>query len=89
VQYVEEREFVLRLELRCPFPDDYEGEEDGYVWAEAIAPLAAEVVQAATRALKAHPGWRVRVANRGRPSDEEVTLVVERVLPGAAQPTTE
>ncbi|HEY0713649.1 MAG TPA: hypothetical protein VGF45_13300 [Polyangia bacterium] len=80
MKYVEEREFVLRLELRCPFPDDYEGDEDGYAWAEAIAPLTAEVVQAATRVLKAQPGWRVRVGNRGRPTDEEVTLVVERVL---------
>ncbi|HEY0709012.1 MAG TPA: hypothetical protein VGG33_19545 [Polyangia bacterium] len=86
MQYVEEREFVLRLELRCPFPDDYDGDEDGYVWAEQIAPLTADIVQAATRAVKAHPGWQVRVANRGRPTDEEVTLVVERVLPAVPAP---
>jgi hypothetical protein len=79
MEYVEEREFVLRLELRCPFPPDYDGDEDGYAWAEEIPPLTAEIVRAAAQVLRARPGWRVRVANRGRPSDEEVTLVVERI----------
>ena len=78
--YVEEREFVLRFELRCPFPDDYDGDEDGYAWTEAWAPIAAEIVQAATLALRNHPGWRVRAGNRGRPVEDEVTLVVERQL---------
>ena len=84
MKYVEEREFVLRLELRCPFPDDYDGDEDGYVWAESFAPIAAEIVQAATAALRARSGWRVRSGNRGRPVEEEVTLIVERVLPEVA-----
>jgi hypothetical protein len=79
MKYVEEREFVLRLELRCPFPDDYDGDEDGYVWTEAFAPIAAEIVHAATSALRARPGWRVRTGNRGRPTEEEVTLIVERI----------
>jgi hypothetical protein len=80
MKYVEEREFVLRLELRCQFPDDYAGEEDGYVWAEEIAPLTADIVRAATAALQARPGWRVRAGNRGRSIEEEVTLIVERML---------
>jgi len=78
MKYVEEREFVLRLELRCAFPDDYDGDEDGYVWAESFAPIAAEIVQAATSALRGRPGWRVRTGNRGRPVEEEITLIVER-----------
>ena len=85
MKYVEEREFVLRLELRCPFPDDYEGDEDGYVWAEAFAPIATEIVQAAAAAVRARPGWRVRTGNRGRPVEEEITLIVERVLPGSGE----
>jgi hypothetical protein len=80
MKYVEEREFVLRFELRCPFPDDYDGDEDGYVWAEAFPPIAAEIVRAATAAVQARPGWRVRTSNRGRPAEEEVTLIVERVI---------
>jgi hypothetical protein len=80
VEYVEEREFLLRLEVRCPFPPDYDGDEDGYAWVESFRPIAAQVVQAAAAAVKAHPGWRVRFANRGRSTDEEVTLILERVI---------
>jgi hypothetical protein len=78
--YVEEREFVVRFELRCAFPDDYEGEEDGYEWAKSFAPMATEIVQAAVAAIRARPGWQVHARNRGKPGDEEVTLVVERVV---------
>jgi hypothetical protein len=83
--YVEEKTFVLRLELRCAFPEDYDGEEDGYEWAEDAPALTAAVVQAAAAALQARPGWRVRPANRGRSKEDEVTLVVERQL-AAARP---
>ena len=76
--YVEEREFVLRFELRCEFPDDYEGEADGFEWAKDLRSLGSELVQAAVAVVARHPGWKVRPANRGRPSDEEVTLVLEK-----------
>jgi hypothetical protein len=79
MDYVEEREFVLRIELRCVFAEDYEGDEDGYAWVEEFKPIATEIVQAAAAAARRHPGWRVRTGNRGRPQDEEVTLVLERV----------
>jgi hypothetical protein len=78
MKYVEERTFTVRLELRCEFPDDYQGEDDGYEWAKAIPALAAEAVQGAVAAARKN-GWSVRSANRGRASDEEVTLVLERV----------
>ena len=77
MKYVEEKEFVLRLELRCPFPEDYQGEEDGYAWFESFAPIAADIVQAASAAIRNRPGWKVRVGNRGRPNEEEITLIVE------------
>jgi hypothetical protein len=79
MKYVEERTFTIRLELRAEFPDDYDGDDDGYEWATQIAPLAAEVVQAAATAAR-RAGWNVRAGNRGRPSDEEVTLIVERTM---------
>jgi hypothetical protein len=80
MEYVEEREFIVRLEIRCKFPEDYAGDEDGYAWTEELGPLAAEIAQAAAAAVKRRPGWSVRPGNRGRPADEEITLVVERVL---------
>lgn len=78
--YVEEREFVLRFELRCTFPEDYQGDEDGYVWAARFREVAAELVQVAQGVVARHPGWRVRPGNRGRATEDEVTLVVERQL---------
>jgi len=80
MDYVEQREFTIRLDVRCAFPDDYAGEEDGYEWWPAFAPVAAEIVQAIAQIISRRPGWAVRPANRGRPADEEVTLVVERKL---------
>ncbi len=80
MDYVEEREFLLRFEVRCPFPADYDGDEDGYAWVESFRPIAAQIVQAAAAAAKAHPGWRVRFGNRGRSTEEEVTLILEREL---------
>jgi hypothetical protein len=73
MKYVEEKTFTLRLELHREFPDDYEGEEDGYEWAAVVPALAAEVVQAAAAAAR-RAGWTVRPSNRGRPAEEEVTL---------------
>jgi hypothetical protein len=76
--YVEERELVVRLQFRRGFPDDYEGEDDGYEWARVLPEIGAEVVRAAVAALQARPGWKVRGGNRGRPTDEELTLIVEK-----------
>jgi hypothetical protein len=76
--YVEEREFTLRFELRCAFPDDYAGELDGFAWAEEFRAIAGELVAAAAQVVARHPGWCVRGGNRGRSSEEEITLVAER-----------
>jgi len=79
MDYVEQREFTLRLDVRRSFPEDYDGDDDGYAWWPEFAPIAAELVRAAAQIATRHAGWRVRPANRGRPSDEEVTLVLEWV----------
>ena len=79
VRYVEERDFTLRLDLRCEFPERYDGEQDGYVWLrEFHDQLLPRLVQAAVGVIRQHPGWSVRPGNRGRPLEDEVTLVVER-----------
>jgi hypothetical protein len=76
--YVEAREFTLRVEVRCAFPKDYDGDDDGYAWWAEVEPATAEIVRAAATILAGRPGWRVRPTNRGRPATEEVTIVVER-----------
>lgn len=80
MKYTEEREFDLHLVLRCEFPEDYEGDLDGYAWAEEIPKITAEVVSAAVAALRRRPGWQLRGGNRGRPTEDEVVLILERVL---------
>ena len=76
--YVEQREFTLRLELRCEFPDDYDGDDDGYAWAASLPAVTAEIVAAAAAILRRDRAFQVRPANRGRPTEDEVTLVAER-----------
>lgn len=78
MDYTEEREFALRLSVRCVFPEDYQGEDDGFAWWEEFSDISAEIVRAAAQIVARRPGWKVRPANRGRPADEEVTLIVER-----------
>ena len=75
MDYVEEKEFTLRLQVRRVFPANYEGEADGYAWWEEFP--SSEIVRAAVQ-VAAGAGYGVRPANRGRPADEEVTLVLER-----------
>jgi hypothetical protein len=76
--YAEQREFTLRFDLRCEFPETYDGDADGYEWAKDFSGIALEIVQSAAAVIRRHPGWTVRPANRGRPVDEEVTLMVTR-----------
>ena len=48
--YVEEREFTLRVVFRCAFEQGYDGDADGYEWAQAVPALAQTVVEAAKSA---------------------------------------
>jgi hypothetical protein len=81
MRFVEERDFTLRFDLRCAFEDGYDGELDGYAWLRDFQDrIAPGVVEAAVHAIRAHAGWTVRPGNRGRALEDEVTLVVERVI---------
>lgn len=75
--YAEEKEFTFRLELRREFADDYDGDDDGYAWAEAVPGMAAEMMNAIV-AVAARHGWKVHPRNRGRSTDDEVTLVATK-----------
>ncbi len=76
--YVEQREFMLRLELRAEFAENYQGDADGYEWTKEFPGIAAEIVAATAAVVARHPGWSVRGGNRGRSSEDEITLVLER-----------
>jgi hypothetical protein len=76
--HVEEKEFTIRLELRCAFPDDYEGEADGLAWTAELPALQSAVLAAVVQTIQRHPGWKVRPGNRGRSVEDEITLIVER-----------
>jgi hypothetical protein len=78
--HVEEKELTLRLELRCAFPDDYEGDADGLTWTAEVPALTGAILAAVVQTIQRHGGWKVRPGNRGRPSDEEVTLILERTV---------
>src|SRR5262249_12903409 len=79
--YTEERDYTFRLELRCEFPDDYDGEADGYAWAAEIEPLAGEMLRAIREVIARHPQWSARPArpaSRGRCTADDITLVLTR-----------
>jgi hypothetical protein len=79
MRFVEERDFTVRVALRCEFDERYEGDADGYAWLrEFHERMAPRLVDAMVRVIRAHPGWTVRPGNRGRALEDEVTLVVER-----------
>ena len=78
MDYVEEREFVFRLEARVAFPADYQGEADGYAWVPEFQALAARMLRGLLDEVRAAPGWSAQAANRGRSADDEITLVLER-----------
>jgi len=80
MRYVEEREFNLRLVVRCEFPDEYEGELDGYEWTKEMPDITAELFRTAVALLQKRPGWKLRGGNRGRPVEDEMTLILERDL---------
>lgn len=86
MRYVEEREFNLRLVVRCEFPEDYEGELDGYEWAKEMPDMTAELFRAAVAMLQKRPGWKLRGGNRGIPVEDEMTLILERDFPAEPAP---
>ena len=69
----------MRFDLRCSFPEGYEGEGDGYAWLREFHDrLAPRLLAAVVEVLRTHPGWSARPTNRGRPMDDEVSILVER-----------
>jgi hypothetical protein len=72
----EERSFAIELALVAEFGETYEGDEDGFAWAERFeAVLKPRLVAAVTDALRSDPKFQLLAAPRGK--DPERTLELE------------
>ncbi|AKF05252.1 hypothetical protein [Sandaracinus amylolyticus] len=79
--YREERTYTIELRLSASFPDDYEGEEDGYEWhARFDRVVRPRIARAVIEALMRDPGWKVTPTTRGESESERLELRVERVV---------
>jgi hypothetical protein len=73
----EEKEFILRFSLEAQFPEDYEGEEEGYLWLkEWETAMKPELLKMIFSSLRSHPHWEARVRNRGAATENEIEIVM-------------
>ncbi len=78
MDYTESATWVVRLEARAAFPEDYDGELDGYEWRKAFyESVQPRVLAAVLRELGQLEGWKLRGGNRGMASQDEVLLHLE------------
>lgn len=76
--YREETTWTIRLEVGAAFPDDYDGEDDGYEWrARFQREIQPAIAAAVFRQLRALDGWKVRPGNRGIAATDELLIHLE------------
>lgn len=77
--FKEEKEFTLRFSLEAQFPEEYEGDEEGYLWLKewetAVKPELLKVIFAS---LRRHPHWAAHVRNRGVSAENEIEIVLTK-----------
>jgi hypothetical protein len=77
--FQEEKDFILRFSLEAKFPEDYEGEEEGYLWLkEWESAVKPELLKIIFSSLRRHPQWNARVRNRGASPENEIEIVMTR-----------
>ena len=80
--YREEHSFSIRLEAIARFGDDYDGDDDGFVWREdfhrKVQPKLTALVLSALQGLEGLEGWKVRTGNRGVSQTDEILIRLER-----------
>lgn len=75
--YREQGELTIRIALGAEFADDYEGDDDGYVWlARFREQVQPRVVRAVFDALRADGAFDAVPVSRGRAPDENVEVDV-------------
>ena len=76
---VEEKEFRLRFSLEATFPDDYDGDEDQYLWLRDWSNrMKPQLLKMIFDALRQDPAWTARVRNRGLAPEDEIEIVLNR-----------
>ena len=75
----EEKEFILRFSLEAEFPEDYEGEEEGYLWLkEWETEVKPELLKVIFSSLRRRPQWNAHVRNRGASPENEIEIVMRK-----------
>ena len=79
--FEEEKTFILRFNLVAEFPEDYEGDDDGYAWLhDWETRVKPELFKTVVAALRAHPSWSVHVRNRGMAATDEVEIALKKTF---------
>jgi hypothetical protein len=87
--HLEEGSFVVRISLSAEFGEDYEGDEDGYVWLEAWRTgVRPALLRAILAELRAAPRFEAFPVSRGKSPDEELEIAV-RFQPSAPNPSAD
>ncbi len=82
--YREDRTYTVQLRLSAAFPDDYEGDDDGYEWhAHFDRVVRPKIARAVIETLLADGGWKITPSNRGQSESEQLELLVERRVPAS------
>jgi hypothetical protein len=89
MDHVEEATWTVRVEASARFPEDYDGDDDGFAWRDRLrAEVLPRLTRAILRELASTPGWRVRPASRGLSGEDELLVRLERVV-GTAEAALE
>ena len=79
--FEEEKTFTLRFTLVAGFPEDYDGDDDGYAWLhDWETRVKPELLKTVMAALRAHPSWSVHVRNRGMAATDEVEIALKKTF---------
>ncbi|MGQ0811631.1 MAG: hypothetical protein ACT4OO_10460 [Nitrospiraceae bacterium] len=75
--FQEEKSFTLRFTLEAHFPENYEGDEDDYLWLrDWEARVKPELLKTIFDSLRRSPSWNVHIRNRGRSPLDEIEVAM-------------
>ena len=77
----EEKQFTLRFSLEAQFPEDYDGDQDNFVWAQDWdRVMKPELLKLIFESVRRHPAWTPHVRNRGISPDDEIEIAMVKNL---------